>query len=288
MAMEAVENARARRDVTRKQHGRNRRGKPELVTFRGTTRQLPFRGTADYTVRRPYARAQPAPPSKPAAISRYFHISCALVTTHRLVAMRACAQGCRSGRGLLGAAAPASASASGPAVEAQRAQLERALAATTTVLFVASLSYIALSTLYGCLCAGGRPRQEPGGGGGGGGSGALPPSAAAAAEETERALEEIPVVVVVVQARDDGGGEEAAAAAGECAVCLGEYAGGEEVRVLPACRHGFHRECVDRWLLTRAPTCPVCRAPVAAARPEVPDDKDRAAGDGATAGVAAV
>jgi hypothetical protein len=48
--------------------------------------------------------------------------------------------------------------------------------------------------------------------------------------------------------------------------------------VLPACRHGFHRACVDRWLLTRAPTCPVCRAPVAA-HAEPPDAKDRSTGD---------
>jgi len=76
-----------------------------------------------------------------------------------------------------------------------------------------------------------------------------------------------------------GGGEEPA---GEvCAVCLAEYEGGEEVRVLPACRHGFHRECVDRWLLTGALTCPVCRATVAA-RPEEHDAKSCArAGDAA-------
>ncbi|RLM84707.1 RING-H2 finger protein ATL44-like [Panicum miliaceum] len=191
--------------------------------------------------------------------------------------MRACGGGgarehySSSGRSLLGAALAPPVEA--PSFEAQRAHLERALGAATTVLFLASVSYVALTTVFGCLCAGGgsrrRDREQP----------------AAAAEETKRALEKIPVVVVEVPARDPGrggggddGGDEPERE--ECAVCLAEYAGGEEVRVLPACRHGFHRECVDRWLLTRAPTCPVCRATVAA-RAEGNDAKACARAGGA-------
>nr|CAB3462665.1 unnamed protein product [Digitaria exilis] len=45
-----------------------------------------------------------------------------------------------------------------------------------------------------------------------------------------------------------------------CAVCLGVFAGGQVLRVLPACAHAFHQLCVDRWLRLR-PTCPVCRSP---------------------------
>ena len=64
----------------------------------------------------------------------------------------------------------------------------------------------------------------------------------------------------------DGAGETAAAAGGSgsdaarCAVCLADYADGDELRRLPGCRHAFHRGCVDQWL-RRRPTCPVCRAP---------------------------
>ncbi|XP_020186560.1 RING-H2 finger protein ATL80 [Aegilops tauschii subsp. strangulata] len=44
----------------------------------------------------------------------------------------------------------------------------------------------------------------------------------------------------------------------ECAICLAEFAGGDEVRVLPTCGHGFHAACVDVWLLSSS-TCPSCR-----------------------------
>ncbi|KAB8088171.1 hypothetical protein EE612_012683 [Oryza sativa] len=54
----------------------------------------------------------------------------------------------------------------------------------------------------------------------------------------------------------------------ECAICLSELAdgGGERVRVLPACGHGFHGACVDGWLAARA-SCPTCRAPSRAGEP---------------------
>jgi hypothetical protein len=162
---------------------------------------------------------------------------------------------------------------SSPSLDAQRARLERVMSATTAVLFAASVSYIVLSTLFSCVCSRRRPQGPDAG-----------PVASAIPGEIKRAFEEIPVVVVVAQARDDDPGgcrrsREGSTVEEECAVCLAEYARGEEVRVLPACRHGFHRECVDRWLLTRAPTCPVCRAAVTAAGSEGRDAKACATGD---------
>ena len=47
----------------------------------------------------------------------------------------------------------------------------------------------------------------------------------------------------------------------ECAICLGELEDGDKVKVLPACRHCYHSDCVDRWLLAR-PSCPMCRTSI--------------------------
>lgn len=48
----------------------------------------------------------------------------------------------------------------------------------------------------------------------------------------------------------------------ECRVCLSRIRVGEATRRLP-CRHIFHRDCVDRWLLSCKRTCPLCRVYVA-------------------------
>ncbi|XP_002442771.2 RING-H2 finger protein ATL74 [Sorghum bicolor] len=44
----------------------------------------------------------------------------------------------------------------------------------------------------------------------------------------------------------------------ECAICLGEFADGDAVRLLPRCRHGFHVHCIDTWLSAHS-SCPICR-----------------------------
>lgn len=47
-------------------------------------------------------------------------------------------------------------------------------------------------------------------------------------------------------------------AGAECAICLKDFVGGDVLRVLPACEHGFHIACVDPWLVSRS-SCPTCR-----------------------------
>lgn len=57
----------------------------------------------------------------------------------------------------------------------------------------------------------------------------------------------------------------------ECAVCLGELADCEAVRLLPACRHAFHVPCIDQWFSAHS-NCPVCRSPVAGPPAGAADD----------------
>ncbi|KAE8796104.1 RING-H2 finger protein ATL43-like [Hordeum vulgare] len=52
-----------------------------------------------------------------------------------------------------------------------------------------------------------------------------------------------------------GGAEEAAT----CSVCLSAFHLGETVRLLPACLHLYHVECIDPWLDAHS-TCPICRS----------------------------
>lgn len=47
----------------------------------------------------------------------------------------------------------------------------------------------------------------------------------------------------------------------DCAICLMEYEGGDVLRVLPHCGHGFHADCVERWLKCHS-SCPSCRTEV--------------------------
>ncbi|KAG5114357.1 hypothetical protein JHK82_037626 [Glycine max] len=44
----------------------------------------------------------------------------------------------------------------------------------------------------------------------------------------------------------------------ECAVCLSVLEDGEQVRLLPNCKHSFHVGCIDTWLASHS-TCPICR-----------------------------
>ena len=46
-----------------------------------------------------------------------------------------------------------------------------------------------------------------------------------------------------------------------------DYEDGDVLRVLPACGHRYHVECIDKWCLaatdfSRPPACPLCNAEV--------------------------
>ncbi|KAF3970785.1 hypothetical protein ACB098_01G081000 [Castanea mollissima] len=44
----------------------------------------------------------------------------------------------------------------------------------------------------------------------------------------------------------------------ECAICLSEFATGDQILVLPQCSHGFHVACIETWLGSHS-SCPSCR-----------------------------
>lgn len=142
---------------------------------------------------------------------------------------------------------------------------------TNMVIILAALLFallfaLGLNSLARCLIRWAR-RASPGEGGAGGAGGGL----------EKRALRSIPVEVY------GACGDASAAAADVCAICLGEFADGEKVRVLPRCAHGFHVRCVDTWLLSHD-SCPTCRGSVLSSAPaHTPDGRSRRQGGEAAA-----
>ena len=68
------------------------------------------------------------------------------------------------------------------------------------------------------------------------------------------AIKSLPSAQYLAAARGSG-------ASRECAVCLLEFADGDELRALPLCAHAFHADCIDVWLRAHA-SCPLCRTAV--------------------------
>uniref|UniRef100_A0A0E0MH49 RING-type E3 ubiquitin transferase n=1 Tax=Oryza punctata TaxID=4537 RepID=A0A0E0MH49_ORYPU len=96
----------------------------------------------------------------------------------------------------------------------------------------------------------------------------------------ERAIAAITALVYDAKKTGGGIGLAGGGGGGSCAVCLTEFRDGETLRLLPRCRHAFHRGCIDTWLRAHV-NCPLCRAPVQVS------DKSAAAVAAATAGNAA-
>ncbi|CAL1533867.1 unnamed protein product [Lymnaea stagnalis] len=89
---------------------------------------------------------------------------------------------------------------------------------------------------------------------------------------TEESLQTIPIERV----RDGG---PLLAPGSQCRVCLRGFTVGQFVRKLP-CKHKFHKDCIDSWLLHSHPSCPIDgllalpAASALSAPPPAPSDDD--------------
>ncbi|XP_040383668.1 LOW QUALITY PROTEIN: RING-H2 finger protein ATL74-like [Oryza brachyantha] len=141
-------------------------------------------------------------------------------------------------------------SSSGGAGGGSDASFDTNMVIILAALLFALLFALGLNSLARLVIRWARRAASARGGGGGGEEGA----GGGAGGLKKRALRSIPIEVY-------GGGEGPTAAAEVCAICLGEFADGEKVRVLPRCGHGFHVRCVDTWLVSHD-SCPTCRGSV--------------------------
>ena len=69
-------------------------------------------------------------------------------------------------------------------------------------------------------------------------------------------IAQIPTVAFRKDPRAKPGEEE------KCSICITEFSEGEKVRALQ-CKHIFHAECIDTWLVQNS-QCPVCKKDLAA------------------------
>ncbi|RAL46445.1 hypothetical protein DM860_004724 [Cuscuta australis] len=99
----------------------------------------------------------------------------------------------------------------------------------------------------------------------------------------KKVLQSLPKFAYAAAAAENGGRQLPA----DCAICLADYADGDEIRTLPQCGHAFHVQCIDTWLGSHS-SCPSCRRILVVGRcqncggGEFP--KVSVAGDGSRAG----
>ena len=43
-----------------------------------------------------------------------------------------------------------------------------------------------------------------------------------------------------------------------CLICIDNFSEEDLVRKLQKCKHIYHKECIDKWII-KNPTCPICR-----------------------------
>ncbi len=48
----------------------------------------------------------------------------------------------------------------------------------------------------------------------------------------------------------------------QCTICQQSFVQNEFLRILPTCKHVFHKRCIDLWIFKPPHTCPTCREAV--------------------------
>lgn len=71
-----------------------------------------------------------------------------------------------------------------------------------------------------------------------------------------------------------------------CSICLGDFELDDTLRRLP-CRHHFHIDCIDPWLLTQSTECPLCKTDFAPPVKEGDEEAGDASGEAAASGTSA-
>jgi E3 ubiquitin-protein ligase ATL6/9/15/31/42/55 len=100
-------------------------------------------------------------------------------------------------------------------------------------------------------------------------------------------VEALPILSfsVVKDLRKRGRSEGSSKESLDCAVCLNEFGKDENLllRLLPACNHAFHVDCIDVWFQSHS-TCPLCRSSLLPIfKDQLTDDNDGGGGAAAAA-----